>query len=190
MATNLVAMLIFTTSVWTVVGALGAAIGGLGAAVGGVAAWRAASASRATSRDAMEALGLAIAPSLAGDAGITPIPDGTETCTWHVRIFNLSTQFAASTLHFEARFKDGERVDQALERLAPGEHWELPLRVIGMPPGGPLPNEAEEVATLRYSDEKGILRYETEFGFMGRKNPDGSWTPSVSIIETSNARRI
>lgn len=183
-------MLIVATSVWTVVGSLGAAIGGIGAAVGGVAAWRAASASRATSRDAMEALGLAIAPSLTGEAGISPIQDGSETGTWKARIFNLSSQFTATKLHFEARFEDGERADQELERLAPGESWEIPLRVIGMPPGGPLLSEAGRASVLRYSDERGILRYEQHFGFVGRRNPDGSWTPSVSMIPTSDARRI
>jgi hypothetical protein len=138
----------------------------------------------------MEALGLALAPSLAGDAGIAPIHDGSETGTWHARIFNLSSQFGASKLHFEALFEDGERVEQQLERLAPGETWDIPLRVIGMPPGGPLPSQAGKGSILRYSDERGILRFERQFGFMGRSNPDGSWTPSVSMISTSDARRI
>jgi hypothetical protein len=150
-------MVLAATSGWTVVAALGAAIGGIGAAVGGWAAWKAASASRATSRDAMEALGLAIAPTLAGDATISPILDGSETANWQARIANVSGQFAASRLHFEARFEDGTRVDQELERLEPGHTWEIPLRVIGMPPGGPLPEEARKASMLRYSRRRRIF---------------------------------
>jgi hypothetical protein len=71
-------MLIADSDPWSVVSGLGAALGGIGAAVGGVAAWRAASASRATSRDALEALGLALVPTLTGDSGITPEGEGRE----------------------------------------------------------------------------------------------------------------
>lgn len=183
-------MLLVATSGWTILGALGAAVGGIGAAIGGGAAWRAASASRATSRDAMEALGLAIAPTLTAEGGVAPIRDGRDTGTWETRIFNVSGQFAASSLRFEARFQDGERVAHQLERLAPGDVWNVPLRVIGMPPGGPLPKEAGQQAVLRYSDERGILRYEQEFGFLGRQNPDGSFAPSVSMAAVSQAIRI
>jgi len=59
-----------------------------------------------------------------------------------------------------------------------------------MPPGGPLPREAGQQVVLRYSDEQGILRYEQEFGFLGRQNPDGSFTPSVSIAPVSGGGRI
>src|SRR5262245_10714025 len=149
-------MLTAATSGWTIVGALGAALGGIGAAVGGVAAWRAASASRASSKDALEALGLAIAPTLAADAGIDPIQDGSETGRWHARIFNLSTQYAATRLHFEAVFKDGRIVNGELERLGPNETWTVQLRTIGMPPGGPTQEEAGHYAFVRYSDERGI----------------------------------
>lgn len=182
--------MLLATSVWTILGALGAAVGGTGAAIGGGAAWRAASASRATSRDAMEALGLAIAPTLTGEGGVAPIRDGNDTGTWETRIFNVSGQFAASGLRLEARFQDGLRVAHELERLAPGAIWNVPLRVIGMPPGGPLAREAGQQIVLRYSDERGILRYEQEFGFLGRQNPDGSFTPSVSIAPVSGGRRI
>jgi hypothetical protein len=181
-------MLIAATGGWTIVGALGAAVGGIGAAVGGGAAWRAASASRATSRDALEALGLTIAPTLTGEGGISPIRDGSDTGTWQLRIFNTSAQFAASKLRFEARFEDNERVEYELERLGPGETWEVPLRVIGMPPGGPRPSEAGKLAILRYSDERGILRYQQWFSFLGRQNPDGSFTPSVSMVPSEGHR--
>jgi hypothetical protein len=183
-------MLIAATSGWTIVGAVGAAVGGLGAAAGALAAWRAASASRATGRDAMEALGLALAPVLSGEAGISPKDDGSETGTCEVRVMNISTQFNATKLHFEARFHDGFRVDDRLETLAAGSVWTVAMRVIGMPPGGPLPTEAGESATLRYSDERGIIRYEIQFGFFGRNNPDGSVVPSVTMGPVSEPVRI
>ena len=159
-------MLTAATSGWTILGALGAAIGGIGAAVGGVAAWRAASASRATSEDALEALGLAIAPALGAEGGIDPIHDGNDTGRWHVRVFNHSAQHAAAKLRFEAFFEDGWTAKDELERLGPNEIWTLNLRIIGMPPGGPTHEEAGRQAFLRYSDGREILRYQIEFGFV------------------------
>jgi hypothetical protein len=183
-------VLVLATSGWTILGAIGAALGGVGAAVGGVAAWRAASASRDTSRDALEALGLAIAPTLGGEAGIDPPQDGSETGRWHARIFNTSKQYAAASLHFEAAFEDGFIVKEELERLGPGEIWVVQLRTIGMPPGGPSHEEAGRYAFLRYSDERRILRYQIEFGFVTAPRPDGSTRTSVSMVPVSEAIRI
>jgi hypothetical protein len=178
------------TSGWTVVGALGAAVGGVGAAVGGGAAWKAASASRATSRDALEALGLALTPSLFSDAVIDPRRDGSDLGEWRARVTNTSVQFAASKLRFEAGFDDGTHVEGELERLEPGASHEFALRTIGMPPGGPLAEEAGKFAVLRYSDERGILRYEQQFGFLQGRREDGSAFPSISLIAVSEPRRI
>jgi hypothetical protein len=178
------------TSGWTVIGALGAAIGGVGAALGGGAAWKAASASRATSRDALEALGLALAPSLFGDAVIDPRRDGSDLGEWRARVINTSAQFAASKLRFEAGFEDGVRAEGELERLEPGASCEFTLRTIGMPPGGPLPEEAGKFAVLRYSDERGILRYELQFGFLQGRRGDGTPFPSISMIAVSEPLRI
>lgn len=180
-------MLTAATSGWTILGALGAALGGIGAAIGGVAAWRAASASRATSRDALEALGLAIAPTLTGDAGIDPLHDGSETGRWHARIFNTSNRRAAVRLRFEASFEDGEIVKDELERLDPGAVWTVQLRTIGMPPGGPTSEQAGRHAVLRYSDERDILRYQIDFGFVSAPRPGGLTQPSVSMVPVSDS---
>jgi len=181
---------IFATDTWSVVGSLGAALGGIGAAIGSVAAWRAASASRATSQDALEALGFAIAPDLNGDSGIEPMRDGTETGDWWVRMVNESREFAATKLRYEAAFKDGHRVSETTERLGPSESWRIVLRRATMPPAGPCRTEAGESAVLRYSDERGIVRYQLDFAFIESPRDDGMPHPSVTIVPFSEPRRI
>lgn len=138
----------------------------------------------------MEALGLAIAPALTGDAGISPLRDGSDTGQWEARIYNVSPQYAAAKLHFEAIFEDGVTVKSDLERLGSGETWTVQLRTIGMPPGGPSLQEAGHHAFLRFSDERRILRYQIEFGFLAASRPDGSIRTSVSMAPVSEAIRI
>jgi hypothetical protein len=138
----------------------------------------------------LEALGLAIAPALAGEAGIDPLRDGSDMGQWEARILNISTQYAAAKLHFEATFEDGVAIKDEVERLDPGEIWVVQLRVIGMPPGGPSLGEAGRKAFLRYSDERRILRYQVEFGFVSATRPDGSIRTSVSMVPVSEAVRI
>lgn len=138
----------------------------------------------------MEALGLAIAPSIAGEGGIDPLRDGSDTALWHLRLFNLSTQYAAAKLRFEASFVDGKTVKDELERLDPGETWTVQLRTIGMPPGGPSLEQAGRSAVLRYSDERDILRYQIEFGFINAPRPGGLSQPSVSMVAMGEAVRI
>jgi hypothetical protein len=138
----------------------------------------------------LEALGLAVAPALAGDAGIDPFRDGSDTGRWHARISNILTPYAATKLYFEATFEDGVIVTDALERLGPGETWTVQLRVIGMPSGGPSLQEAGRRALLRYSDERGILRYQVEFGFVTAPRSDGSTRTSVSMVPVCEAIRI
>jgi hypothetical protein len=58
-----------------------------------------------------------------------------------------------------------------------------------MPPGGPSEDEAGKVAVLRYSDERGILRYELQFGFTAVAR-EGVTQHSISMIPTSEAQRI
>jgi hypothetical protein len=183
-------MVMAATSGWTILGALGAALGGIGAAVGSVAAWRAASASRETGKDALEALGLAMAPSLTGEAGIDPIMDGSETGRWEARIFNTGGQYAATALRFEATFADGKTVKEELERLGPGQRWTVQLRTIGMPPGGPSEEEVGHGAVLRYSDERQILRYQIEFGFLSASRPGGLTQHSISMVPVTESMRI
>ena len=138
----------------------------------------------------MEALGLAIAPVLTGQAGIDPLLDGSGTGRWEARISNTSAQYAAVQLHFEAAFEDGVTIKDELERLGPGEIWIVQLRMIVMPPGGPSLEEAGRHAVLHYNDERRILRYQMEFSFLSAQRPDGSIRTSVSMVPISEAIRI
>lgn len=124
------------------------------------------------------------------EGGIDPLRDGSDTGRWHVRILNVSTQYAASRLHFEAGFEDGQIAKGQRERLGRGETWTVQLRTIPMPPGGPSAEESGRNAFLRYSDERGILRYQIEFGFVSARRPDGSIRTSVSMFPVSEAIRI
>jgi hypothetical protein len=112
-----------TTEWWEVAGALGGAVGGLAAAVGAIAAWRAASASRATSRDALEALAVGIRPRLnvefanlsRRDASGRPLPAHRVA-----QIINEG-EWPAADVEFEFRFRDGRRVRDRTERLDPAK---------------------------------------------------------------------
>lgn len=181
--------MIAATHWYEVIGALGAAVGGLGAAVGAVAAWRAASASQSTSRDALEALALAIVPALEVDFAVQP-KGNLHAGAWTARIRNVSQRFAANDIVFEAEFADGLAAHRAFEHLGPGEYRTLTMREIAMPPGGPTPAEAGTSALIRYSDERNIARYEQPYGFYLRALPDGTHVPQPSAGAVAEPRRI
>jgi len=171
---------------YEVVGGIGAGVGGIGAAVGAAAAWRAASASKETSRDAADALALSLAPHL----GLETVAIGesvpSEGGFWQARITNDS-RFAALDIVLEAHFADGERVHREIERLAPGGFELLTLREIPAPPVGPTAAQAGRSMVLRYSDERRLWRYEASFAFLVSGH-DGS--PTGAVIADGEAERI
>jgi hypothetical protein len=174
---------------WHVVGALGAAVGGIGAAIGAIAAWRSASASRATSQDALEALALSIAPALATDLSVRPQGDGNRG-RWTAQIRNQS-RFAATNIRFDATFRDGRSARGSIERLGPGEQWEVLLREVDMPPGGPSPEEGGRDMVLRYSDDRGIARYQQNYAFLVTdRHPGAPPRPTGTAIPTGEPARI
>lgn len=174
---------------YDVVGALGAAVGGLGAAIGAAASWRAASASRSTSQDALEALALSMVPALDVDFAVQPQGDG-HLGDWTARVRNVSQRFAANDIVFEARFADGLALHRSIEHLGPGEYRTLTMRQIAMPPGGPTSSDAGKSALIRYSDERRIARYEQQYGFYLRTLPDGTHAPLPSAGAVTEPRRI
>lgn len=176
-----------TTPWYEVVGALGAAVGGLAAAVGAVAAWRAASASRATSRDAMDALALALAPRLRIECWPVAEPEGSDSGVWKAEIFNES-EFAATNVVLEAHFRDGQRLQEHIERLAGGTIEAVPMRDIEPPPAGPTIAQSGEELVLRYSDERGIGRYELRHLFLVKGGGQG--VPTGGVMADGPPRRI
>jgi hypothetical protein len=161
------------TDVWVVVAALGAAVGGVAGAVAAVAAWRSANASRATSRDALDALAVGIRPVLSvrtqGDV-VDDKPTGKVSLT----IANESLRgWAASNLVLEIRYRDGHVDRHERERMNPPgpdrglDLWWVPIRN-GEPSAEPAnvsniygdTRERVECVVLTYSDERGIARYE------------------------------
>lgn len=178
-----------TTHWYDVVGALGAGVGGLAAAVGAVAAWRAAAASRATSRDAMDALAFALAPTLRVECSAVAESEGSARGVWKARIFN-ETERAAIDVTLEAHFRDGRRVLDRIERLAGGAVQMIPLREIEPPPGGPTSAQAGEELVLRYSDERGIGRYELRHLFLSKGHPNTEATPTGAVVPEGPPVRI
>ena len=87
-------------------------VAALAGATGAIAAWRSASASRATSRDALDALAIGLVPTLALDLVIDPVSDGSTRGRWAARIINGSSQLAAADVSLEATFRDGYAVNQ------------------------------------------------------------------------------
>lgn len=151
------------TSGWVIAGSIGAAIGGVGAAVGGAAAWRAASAARDTSRDALEALAVAIEPRVHADLFEEPQKPGEPLPTAMRMALNVrnSARWPASDVHVQVTYASRQVVEQHAELLEPmADEGDLnvPLRdVTGEWP----PHEWEPVAvTVRFSDIRAIARYE------------------------------
>lgn len=160
---------------WEFVGAFGAALGAIAAAVGAIAAWRAASASRATSRDALEALAVGIRPRLIIETGEEPREEGAPMRGSPTRLYACVVavgEWPAADLEFIATFGDGRRVLDRLERLesyadpmgGQDEQGFAPLRDVTAdwpPPMREADDWPERVTiTVRFSDTRGIARYE------------------------------
>jgi hypothetical protein len=143
-------------STWEVIAAVGTMLGGVGAAVGAVFAAIAARSSRATSKDALEALAVGIRPR----PGYYFSPKSDSTGTRVLAAVDNPSEWPASDLTFEFRFRDGRVVHDSAERLPPGgdEEWSVVL-LDSPPPNMDLEREAD-YAVLRYSDDRGIARYE------------------------------
>lgn len=174
------------THSWEAVSALAAAGGAIAAAVGSVAAWRAASASRATSRDALEALAVGIRPQLVIDFdGVARAnADGEPPPGALVAEVSSISDWAATDLRLEVRFRDGRLVHRTTERLAPssvGTGVEGRAWTVAIDPGEPA-DRAPESAALRFSDERRIARYEITVGFFF--NEDAQQGNSVELTGT------
>lgn len=162
-----------------------AGLGGIGAAAGAGAAWKAARASERTSRDALEALAISTSPQPVVHRWANfPIdsskPDGPVDIT--LRILALG-DWPAADLELEVTCQpSGVRVEAKRERLEPSssieemqpqtdEHgWRVKLGEVT----GPWPREGERITgVVRYSDMRGISRYEHTFTSRVDLEPQG-----------------
>jgi hypothetical protein len=133
-------MLLAPTPCTKSTGALGAAVGGVGAAIGAGAAWRAAKASQATSRDALEALAVGIRPRVRIAVRQIPLrpqdpmPGPTRLA---VRVVAVG-EWPAADLEVDAAALDGQQMHATSEHLDGGgefmgDHgpqWVVPLREV------------------------------------------------------------
>lgn len=164
---------------WDAIGAVGTGIGALATAVAAMAAWRAASASRDTSRDAMRALEIAIQPSLHVALRQLRVDDG-EPGRAVLRVFNVSG-WPATDLQMVATLDNGRRVAGDCPILLPSPatamddeppYWDVVLGTVtdewpsaeAHPAGLPLVADHEvgdhvEIR-LTFWDERRIARYE------------------------------
>jgi hypothetical protein len=165
---------ILAAASWEVVSALSAAVAAIAGAVGAGAAWRAANKSAATSRDALEALAVGIRPRLR--VGISqlprqpgvPMPGPTRL---FVRVVAVG-EWPATDVELDATLSDGQRLRDQLEQLDAGgdlmstthPQWLVPLRDVTAewpaPMGDGIDWPEHLSVTVRYSDARGVARYE------------------------------
>jgi hypothetical protein len=161
---------------WEVAGAAGAVVGGVGAAVGGISAWRASTAARATSRDALEALAVGIEPRLHADLFEEPrtpggpLP-GPTRMTLNVR---NSARWSAGDVHMGVTYGDGKVLRHHAELLDPmADNRDLNIPLRDVTPAWP-PHAWEPVdVVVRFSDVRGPLPGMSSRG------------PSSSAVDTS-----
>lgn len=182
---------------WEVVSSIGAAVGAGAGAVGATAAWRAATASRATSRDALEALAVGIRPRLKAEFGVLHRgdehgqPTGAQLAAWVTN----EAEWAATDVTLDVEFRDGRHVGERTERLDAhprvdptphAEQWTVTLGEV--PAGAQSIHSHGKEAILRYSDERGIARYQITYGFVFRQGTEGPITSTFSAIDVDERR--
>lgn len=184
----------------TAVGALAAAIA---TAVAAMAALRAAQQSNATARDAMEALGLAMQPTLDGSFMLYVIGELNGTREEYRAVIENKSNWSAMDVEVEARLSDGRSCSEHFERIGPAtsNHPGLPIeptRVFILIPGGPKTPTSEPVdgeklrfvdqLILRFSDERRALRWEQNIQYIHETGRDGPITSGSSECHSSLLR--
>lgn len=176
------------------------AVGAIAAAAGSIAAWRAAVASERTSRDALLALALAIRPHvevvIMGYTRGDPSGPMKSRQRFLAHAYNTSREWDALDVEVEVEFRDGRRVQERCERLAPsgdakprpfpeGDYFEVDL---GEPLGPQSIHEAVRRVTVRYFDSRRICRYEWRREYFFERKQEGSITSESSSTEVHEVR--
>lgn len=172
------------TAIESVATAAGAFVGLLAAAasaVAAVAAMRAARQSDDTARHAMEALGLAMEPKVNARYQLTHY-GGEEHPRTELVVSNPS-RWPATDVEIEVRPAFGDAAKYQVERLDPagtaGE--QISFRAPPPPPHPATIDNPEWTGSVewtdeivaRYSDERGLLRWEVPLGFTYTASNDG-----------------
>lgn len=183
---------------WLQISALTATtIGGLSAAVGAIAAWRAAKRSAESSKMAVDALAIAMKPSLKADLSwlVTNESEDYEA----VAIVENASHWDAADVDVEITFRDGRRVRESVDRIpAPSsaddaEEERIYVRLglsrsPGDPDQGPLKRLVERICAT-YSDARGLARYRWCQHIQFHTHEDGD-VQGYGIEETESEERI
>jgi hypothetical protein len=162
------------------------AVAAVAGAVAAGAAWRAASESSATARDAREALGLATKPTLdAGVGGDVHADDGSGNTRRYANawVANRSV-WPAADVDVEVRMRDGRVLRRHFDRLdgkdRPSGFLDTPSPSVGIECGPPIPDDhvGTDLITVAFSDERRQLRWEItrSVARMQETRTDGSTT--------------
>lgn len=153
-------------------GAVGAGVGGIGACLAAVFAWLSAKASRATGRDALEALAVGIKPTI----GVHTKSVGRPTWLTQLDVYNASG-WPARKVHVEMRYRDGRTVAHDRHRFDSGDpHWFIDMPDITQSTVNPLDSsgtarEIVEAVVIAYSDDREIARYQMLIPASPRRAP-------------------
>jgi hypothetical protein len=155
-------------TVAAIAGAVSAAAGTASA----IAAWRAAKASWRTSRDASEALALAVRPRLSFRPIVMTDPRGTR----RVLVIKNITEHDAVEVDVEVRGRDGNVTRDSIRRLRPTVHrtWkQIDRQNDAHIDLDTAPSAELDRSVVRYSDARGLARYEREERYIvERHGPD------------------
>lgn len=161
---------------WTqIVVAVAGSVSAIAGATAAGAAWRSALNSSAAARDVKQALGLAIKPTLEVSPFNGTRMHGSTSESVYAAIIKNSSLWAAVDIEIEATLIDGRKLHSRLARAEPtevkgkprehtvdlGPMVENPKEGVGVTEVGKF--ERKNVLTIRYWDERRLLRWEHTF---------------------------
>lgn len=177
---------------WQAIGALGSMVGAIAAAFGARAAWRAAAAAQTTSRDAMEALAVGMQPEVWADFYPESLSQGAGMpWPWRMGLgIRNSARWPASDVSIDVEFADGTHVRESHELLdtmnVDGDLYTVLRDVTSTWPT----TEWEPVtAVVRFSDQRGIARYELRGTTKVRDGQHANGAPDI-YAPTWTTRRL
>jgi hypothetical protein len=161
---------------WDAIAAGSAAVGALGSALGAAAAWRAASSSARTARDANEAIALVIHPVLVLRSTWPIQGDGFKRVLLPLTFMG---GWPARDVKVEIYFTDGTRKVEEFDRVEGSAGVEIAHIDDGASPGASV-----ERVIVRWSDDRRLAQYEAVATLQATADP------LVSDVLDVHERRI